>query len=95
MPFIFPRAEAQWNQILSEFAKKQLTKVSFWQKVAFTLIYRKVASSNTSRLEAHAGFFRLHMKVIFDPYVLKAVLSVRKHLFDLTVTKGMLWFDKV
>ena len=33
-------------------------------------VYRKVASSNTSRLEAHAGFFRLLMKGIFDPYVL-------------------------
>ena len=32
--------------------------------------YRKVASSNTSRLEAHAGFFRFLMKGIFDPYVL-------------------------
>ena len=32
--------------------------------------YRKVASSNTSRLEAHAGFFRLLMKGIIDPYVL-------------------------
>ena len=31
--------------------------------------YRKVASSNTSRLEAHAGFFRLFMKGIFDPYI--------------------------
>ena len=34
------------------------------------LNYRKVASSNTSHLEAHAGFFRLHMKGIFDPYAL-------------------------
>ena len=33
-------------------------------------IYPKVASSNTFRLEAHAGFFRLLMKGIFDPYVL-------------------------
>ena len=33
-------------------------------------IYRKVVSSNMSRLEAHAGFFRLLMKGIFDPYVL-------------------------
>ena len=33
------------------------------------IIYRKVASSNTSRLEAHAGFFGLLMKGIFDPYV--------------------------
>ena len=32
--------------------------------------YCKVASFNTSRLEAHAGFFRLLMKGIFDPYVL-------------------------
>ena len=33
-------------------------------------IYRKVARSNTSRLEAHAGFFRLIMKGTFDPFVL-------------------------
>ena len=32
--------------------------------------YCKVASSNTSRLEAHEGFFRLFMKGILDPYVL-------------------------
>ena len=32
--------------------------------------YRKVASSNTSRLEAHAAFCRLLMKGIFEPYVL-------------------------
>ena len=29
--------------------------------------YRKVTSSNTSHLEAYAGFFRLLMKGIFDP----------------------------
>ena len=34
------------------------------------LTYRIVASSNTSCLEAHAGFFRLLMNGIFDPYVL-------------------------
>ena len=32
--------------------------------------YRNVASSNTSLLEAHAGFFRLLMKGIFVVYVL-------------------------
>ena len=32
--------------------------------------YRKVTSFNTSCLEAHAGFLRLLMKGIFDPYVL-------------------------
>ena len=41
----------------------------FSKNVIF-LNYRKVASSNTSYLEAHADFFRLHMKGIFDPYAL-------------------------
>ena len=31
-------------------------------------MYRKVTSSNMSRLEAHAGFFTLVMKGIFYPY---------------------------
>ena len=34
------------------------------------VIYRKLASSNLSHLEAHAGFFRLLMKEIFNPYIL-------------------------
>ena len=33
--------------------------------------YRKVASSILSRSEAHAGLFRLSMKGIFDPYLLR------------------------
>ena len=32
------------------------------------IIYLKIESSNTSRLEAHAGVFRLLMKHIFDTY---------------------------
>ena len=32
--------------------------------------YRKVPSSNTYCLEAHAGLFRLLMKGIFGPYLL-------------------------
>ena len=32
--------------------------------------YRKVASSNMACLEAHAGFFKMLMKGIFDPGVL-------------------------
>ena len=40
------------------------------KKALDVLAYRKVASSNTSRLEAHAGFFRLLMKGIFEPYVM-------------------------
>ena len=43
-------------------------QIGFRPKVLGT--YRKVVSSNTSHLEAHAGFFRLLMKGIFDPLVL-------------------------
>ena len=32
--------------------------------------YHKIASSSTSRLEAHVGSLRLLMKGIFGPYVL-------------------------
>ena len=44
-------------------------------------LYHKVASTNTSRSEAHAGFFRLLMKGIVDSYVLwpfdkKLILSL-------------------
>ena len=45
------------------------------------MAYRKVASSNMSRLEAHAGFFRLLMKGIFDPYVLQPFDE--KYIFEL------------
>ena len=34
------------------------------------IIYRIVTGSNTSRLEAHLGIYRLLMKRIFDAYVL-------------------------
>ena len=34
------------------------------------LFYHKVASSNTSRFEAHAGFFEIAYKGFFVPYVL-------------------------
>ena len=62
-----------------------ITSIKIWNCIMYVLrlvqkvvrlwmiqsIYRKVASSfNTSRLEAHAGFFRLLMKGIVDPYVL-------------------------
>ena len=46
----------QWVQIFSE--------------GVFFFITRRIASSNTYRLEAHAGFFRLLMKGMFDPYAL-------------------------
>ena len=37
---------------------------------AQTNSYRKIASTNTSRLEEHAGFFRLSMKRKIDVYLL-------------------------
>ena len=43
---------------------------SLFYKEISALTYRKVVSSNTSRLEPHAGLLRLLMKGIFDPYVL-------------------------
>ena len=46
------------------------SKVTKFCKLPSQITFRKVASSNTSRLGAHAGFFRLFMKGIFDPYVL-------------------------
>ena len=46
----------------------QLTRSLGYLRIPFS--YRKIASSDTSCLEAHAGFFRLLMKGIFDPYVL-------------------------
>ena len=49
-------------------------KVFFIREIQMTSTqksdYWKVASSNTSHLKAHAGFFRLLMKGILDPYVL-------------------------
>ena len=42
----------------------------YWKKIFSVSHYCKIASSNTSRLEAHAGFFRLLMNWIFGPYVL-------------------------
>ena len=48
------------------------TKFKDARKIAHTVAaYCKVTSSNTSRIEAHAGFFRLLLKGIFDPYVLR------------------------
>ena len=41
-----------------------------FQSLKDSITYCKVVSSNTSRLEAHAGFFRLLMKEIFGPNVL-------------------------
>ena len=59
-----------------------------WNSCSFTIldlkvIYRKVASSNMSCLEAHAGFFRLLMKGIFELFL----LVIKKFLAA--------WFDRI
>ena len=48
----------------------QLWAVSLACDLYRHLVVCKVACSNTSCLEAHAGIFKLLMKGIFDPYVL-------------------------
>ena len=45
---------------------KALNWLIVWKK---RLRYRRVASSNTSRFEAHAGLLRLSVKGIFNAYV--------------------------
>ena len=44
-----------------------VTQIEIFQRIPTT--YRKIVSSNTSRIEAHVGFLRLLMKEIFGPYV--------------------------
>ena len=51
---------------------------------AVVVTYSKFASSNTSCLEAHACFFRLLMKGIFDPYLLR---PFGQKLISLLVTR--------
>ena len=48
------------------------------------VVYRIITSSNTSCLEAHAGFFILLMKGIFDPYVLWPF--DKKFIFELVMS---------
>ena len=57
---------ALFTDCFTYYKEKIQQKSSYETKFAI----RKVASSNTSRLEAHAGFTRLLMKGIFKPYVL-------------------------
>jgi hypothetical protein len=62
--------------VLWSFDKKLISKLVTHASMYLPLYgtsnptYCKIASSNSSRLEAHVGFFRLLMKVIFGPYVL-------------------------
>ena len=58
---------------------------AFWRYfVRKTVTYRKVVSSNTSRLEAHTAIFWLLMKGMFDLYVM---LPFDKELISWLVTR--------
>ena len=50
---------------------KRFAIIETFSPELWSIKYCKVGSSNISCLEAHAGFFRLLMKEIFDPYVKK------------------------
>ena len=70
--FYITTTEIRWSwnsieiifEIFSRFPKE------FRACMLASLIYRIVASTSPSRIEAHAGIFRSLMKGIFDPYVL-------------------------
>ena len=74
-PFIYAFKNRQYQQA---FIKVIVCKVTRSNSLSLILlgcvtrikIHRKIASSNTSCLEAHVGFFRLLMKGTFDPYIL-------------------------
>ena len=52
--------------------REGITQLPQWMSILSmeVSIYHKVASSNTFRLEAHVGSFRLLINGIFGPYVL-------------------------
>ena len=59
-----------WVHELLRIALQLKIVYSEFGNILFAGRYRKVASLNTSRLEAHVGLFRLLMKEILNPYVL-------------------------
>ena len=78
-------------QILEMITKGKFSFIlDMWTITRLKTIYRKLPNSNTSRLETHAGFFRLLMKGIFDPYVL---WPFEKNLISKLVTRDYLIID--
>ena len=64
------------------------TKSSNLERLVFLTTYRKIASSNTSQLEAHSGFFRLLMKGIFDPDLLTKSWFTNAQLYSTFLDKN-------
>ena len=65
--FMFWSEFQHLSQQVSQFYKKLLTVCIY---LLLNYRYRKIASSNTSCLEAHVGIYRLLMKVILNAYLL-------------------------
>ena len=65
--FLLAKKEVR-STVSLQFLEK--TDLFLKKQIYFSSNYRKVASSNTSRLEAHAGIYRLLMKGILNAYVL-------------------------
>ena len=63
-------AESTFFTFLNQYEPNVLSSLGQTSLQLLYMTYCKIASFNTSRLEAHAGFFRLLMKGIFDPCVL-------------------------
>ena len=55
--------------IIQVFLVEQET-IEFSSSIFVFLVYREVMSSDTSRLEPHPGYYRLHTKGIFDAYLM-------------------------
>ena len=69
-PAYLHKAWMPWTTLLQICVSYHIVLLGHNGAKNFHVAYRKIVSSNTSRLEAHASFFRLLMKGIFDPYVL-------------------------
>ena len=69
LPFEWDMVRVQWKELPELESCRHINGVRIDARLLYAT-YRKIASFNTSRLEAHVGFFRLLMKGIFGPYVL-------------------------
>ena len=79
-----------WCQKVKAFGEpKVITKVflveqdtiEFSFSIFVFFVYREVMISNISRLEPHPGFYRLHMKGIFDALLMYCDLLTKKNIF--------------
>ena len=65
-----------WTEEACHDKKLLLILLKWLLYIIWWTMYRKVASFKTSHLEAYAGFFRLLIQGIFDPYIKKLISSL-------------------